>query len=78
MKFKRSWGDNGKEYSLSYVIDHDLTSDSHNGIAESANRNAMNVIEKFGMLVELLHNKKLITDDEAMTFINKYAWEKIE
>ena len=77
MLLKDTFRPDRKPMSIADALEKDVY-DSDGGVAERADRNAENAIKLIGKLLETLHDKKVLSDNEVIEFIGRYRWERAE
>lgn len=68
MKVKKTYG-NAAEYTIGAAVDSHLTDTDSYGLVERADDIARKTATKFGLLVERLANKGLLTVEEVQEFV---------
>lgn len=71
------WGANPNPMSIRRALSHELRMPSQQGIAETASANALEAISFLAKLVELLHERGALTDDDVMKLLPPY-WKKVD
>jgi len=75
MKVCREWDNNHVAVPLPHAIQNHLHSSNH-GIAEAANETANNVATALSNLIDILHEKNALTDEQALYFAG-YGWVRV-
>jgi hypothetical protein len=74
-KWKPHWGD--REFSTAGAGEREL-GDAEGGQVERALRVSDNAICALARLVEVLHDKGLLTDDEVVRVLDLHGYDKVE
>lgn len=75
--WKNSWRPGKTHLSTAVAAEHSLIEED-GGQVENAGNTARNAVSALGRLIEILHEKGLLTTDEVQNVLDLYAYEVAE
>lgn len=70
MRFKHSWRNAGKTISLAAAVEARIDDDFGSGVAENGLATAQNAGRAIGLIVQRLHERGLLSDDDLKDFVS--------
>lgn len=70
MRFKHSWRNRGDTISIAAAVEARIDDDYGSGVAEHGLSTAQNAGRAIGLIVQRLHERGLLSDDDLKDFVS--------